>query len=109
MARSDGITDPALRALLEQAQAHLRGGDPTAAVRRCSDAFLRLLALKPDLLEANLPRDDLIHHRQWPHLGATLAREHGRPVITYERQRFATADAITYYEFALDAALKAGA
>ena len=97
-----------MRTLLAQAATEMRGGNPTAAVHACADAFVRLIALKPTLLEANLPSDDAIHHQQFPRLGAVLVSAGGRAEVQFERERFSTGDAITYLEFATDTALREG-
>ena len=108
MPRYEAVQDPEVRSLLERATAELRGGNATAAVRASADAFIRLIALRPALLEANLPRDEAIHHQQFPRLGATLVGADGRAEVKFERERFSTGDAITYLEFATDTALREG-
>lgn len=108
MPRYEQVQDPEVRALLAQATAEMRGGNPTAAVRASADAFVRLIALKPALLESNLPDPDAIHHQQFPRLGAMLTSVDGRPEVQFERERFSTGDAITYLEFTTDTALREG-
>lgn len=108
MPRYEQVNDPDVRALLAQATAEMRGGNPTAAVHASADAFMRLLTLKPELLASNLPDPDAIHHQQFPRLGAMLSTVDGRPEIQFERERFSTGDAITYLEFTTDTALREG-
>ena len=72
MARYDTVEDPEVRAMLERATSDMRAGDSTSAVHACCDAFVRLIVLRPDLLEANIPDDEKIHHQQFPRLGANL-------------------------------------
>ncbi|MBM3139111.1 MAG: hypothetical protein FJZ92_02565 [Chloroflexi bacterium] len=105
MPRWERVADAEARDLLARAERDLRGGDATASVHACCDAFVRLIALRPELLQANIPGDHLIHHRQFPRLGADLYDVDGRPAIRFERQRFSTGDAITYFEFTIDTAL----
>jgi hypothetical protein len=106
MPRYDNVEDAAVRALLEQATTAMREGDPTSAVRTCCDAFLLLIERAPDLLEANLPADEKIHHQQFPRLGANLYGVDGKPEIRFERERFSLSDAITYLDFTTDNALR---
>jgi hypothetical protein len=106
MARFDGVQDSEARALLERATEEMRGGDPTAAVRTCCEAFARLVSLKSELLEANLPADEKIHHQQFPRLGANLVDAGGAAEFAFERERFSLSDAITYLDFTTDAALR---
>lgn len=106
MARYDDVQDAAVRALLEQATNEMRGGDPKTAIGSCCGAFLLLIEQHPDLLEANLPSDEKIHHQQFPRLGANLIEVDGKPEIRVERERFSLSDAITYLDFTTDTALK---
>ena len=114
MPKTDKIEDAELRELLEKVQDQMRGGKATEAVHTCSDAFLKLLAIKPELLEADSPgrrgmRMPLV--MQWPRLGANLTMESvkaKKPEIKFEREHFATSEAITYYEFTVDTAIRQG-
>jgi len=106
MARFDDVQDSEVRGLLERATGEMRGGDPTAAVRTCCEAFARLVSLKSELLEANLPADEKIHHQQFPRLGANLVDAGGAAEFVFERERFSLSDAITYLDFTTDAALR---
>ncbi len=114
MPRYDEVKDEQARSLLAQAQSELRAGKGLEAVRTTGDAFLRLVELKPDLLQANLPVEGEMPHfgdgqaARFPQNGAMLAVQAGRPVITIERPRFSTSEAVIYYEFALTTALEAG-
>jgi hypothetical protein len=106
MARYDGVQDEGVRSLLERATNQMRGGDPSAAVHACCDAFLRLIELHPDLFEENLPADEKIHHQQFPRFGARLESVDGQPSIEFDRERFSMGEAITYLDFTTDTALK---
>jgi len=108
MPRYEQVQNDEVRTLLERATTELRGGNATASVHAAADAFIRLIALKPELLESNLPDPDAIHHQQFPRLGAMLASVDGRAEVRFERERFSTGDAITYLEFTTDAALREG-
>ena len=109
MARYDTVEDPEVRTMLERATSDMRAGDPTAAVHACCDAFVRLIALRPELLEANIPDDEKIHHQQFPRLGANLeVGDDGGGAIQFDRERFSMSDAITYLDFTTDTALREG-
>ena len=106
MARFDDVQDSEVRGLLERATGEMRGGDPTSAVRTCCEAFVRVISMRPELLEANLPADEKIHHQQFPRLGANLVDAGGAAEFVFERERFSLSDAITYLDFTTDAALR---
>jgi hypothetical protein len=106
MPRYDNVQDDGVRALLEQATNQMRGGDASAAVRSCCDAFLLLIERHPDLFEENLPADEKIHHQQFPRFGARLESVDGQPAIEFDRERFSMGEAITYLDFTTDTALK---
>jgi hypothetical protein len=106
MARFDDVQDSEVRGLLEKATMEMRGGDPTSAVWTCCKAFARLVSLKSELLGANLPADEKIHHQQFPRLGANLIDAEGTAEFVFEREHFSLSDAITYLDFTTDVALK---
>src|SRR5579884_3420363 len=104
MAKPEQIASDDLRPLLQDAHRALREGDPTTAVRRCADAFLRLAATHPAVLE--LPPGMRVH--PWPRLGANLTLEEGQPPrVDFHREDFSLSEAITYYEYTLTAVLAA--
>lgn len=114
MPKYEQVADAGLRAMLEQVQSQMREGQAAEAVHTCSDAFLRLLELKPELLEATTPgrRGAMSVMMRWPRLGANLNMESvkaGKPEIEFERERFSTSEAIMYYEFTVDTAISASA
>ena len=98
MAKPEQIQSDALRPLVQDAHRALRDGDSSSAVRRCADAFLRLAAQHPRVLE--LPPGMRIH--PWPRLGAMLVLEEDQPPrIDFQREDFSLSEAITYYEYTL--------
>ena len=104
MARPEQIQSEELRPLLQEAHRALRAGDPATAVHRCADAFLKLAAQYPYVLQ--LPPRMRVH--PWPQLGANLVLEEGQPPrIDYHRGDFALSEAITYYEYTLTTTLAA--
>ncbi len=113
MARPAEIVDEDLRALLSRANELIGEARATDVVHKCVEAYLRLLDLHPKLLDARIelrPGHDIPAVMRWPALGANLTRESvlaGAPSINYVRQDFSLSEAITYYEYTLEAILSA--
>lgn len=104
MAKPEQIQSDELRPLLQDAHRALREGQPSVAVQRCADAFLKLAAIHPRVLE--LPPGIRMH--PWPRLGANLILEEGQPPhIDFHREDFAMSEAITYYEYTLTTVIAA--
>ncbi len=103
MPKPEQIQSEELRALLQEAHQALRRGDAATAVHRCAEAFLKLAARYPRVLE--IPQGMRLH--PWPRLGAMLVVEEGRPRIEFERESFSLSEGITYYEYTLGAILRA--
>ena len=114
MADLSKIEDEALRARLQEANQHLRKGKAADAVRTLADVFLSMLTPTDG---APSPQGVTVAGRRgrraplamgWPNLGANLVPEslrQGKPEIVFTRERFAMSEAMTYYEFTVDAAL----
>lgn len=110
MARSDGVANPELRTMFQRAQREMREGKAAESVHTSVAAFLKTCELCPAILAETIRvrGRDVRTLVQFPRLGANLRLESveaGKPEIVFERERFATSEAITYYEFALDTAL----
>ena len=114
MPKPEQVKDPDLRGKIETAHQQMRAGDGTGAVKTLADAYLLILAKKPEFLEQKLemrPGFSIPAVMRWPALGANLtlasvtAKE---PKIEFIRDRFAVSEAITYYEFTLEAAIAQG-
>lgn len=103
MPKPEQIQSEELRVLLQEAHQALRQGDAATAVHRCADAFLKLVARFPQVLE--IPPGMRVH--PWPRLGAMLVVEEGRPRIEFEREHFSLSEGITYYEYTLGAIIRA--
>jgi hypothetical protein len=103
----DRIQDETLRASLAVAHNSLRAGDYIDVVRRASDAYLELLRRKPELLEGLIGRMRVM---MFPRRGARLDPVEGQaqPALTWDRETFAFSEAVTYFEFAVDALVREG-
>ena len=113
MARHEQIKDEGLRALMDEAHRQLRQGKATDAVHTLSDAFVSMLRDHPELVHtATVVRGRKMPLvARWPAYGANLIVDPGgrdEPRIEYIRDRFATSEALTYYEFTVDTALSQG-
>lgn len=112
MPKPDQVANPDLRAKLEAAHAQMRSGDGTAATRTLAAAYLAMLAIKPSMLNETFemrPGVTIPLVMRWPALGANLSLasvQEGKPVIDFTRERFAVSEAITYYEFTLESAIR---
>ncbi|MGH2633525.1 MAG: hypothetical protein ACRDG3_08955 [Tepidiformaceae bacterium] len=112
MPKPDQVVDPALRTKIEAAHQQMRAGDGTAAVKTLADAYLSMMEMKPSLLDEKVemrPGVSIPLVMRWPALGANLllASVHEKkPVIEFSRERFAISEAITYYEFTLESAIR---
>ena len=112
MARHEQIKDESLRSLVDEAHRQLRQGKATDAVHTLSDAFVGMLRAHPDLVQtATVVRGRKMPLvARWPAYGANLVVDPAGqdPRIEYGRERFATSEALTYYEFTVDTALSQG-
>jgi hypothetical protein len=69
-------------------------------VRKCADCYLSLLLSRPELLRNPTESKRVL---AWPGLGVRLVMMEGTgPDMIWEREYFALAEAITYYEFTLE-------
>lgn len=115
MPRPDQVADQQLREHFEEAQRSMRAGQGTTAVHTVVDAFKRLLELKPELATESLeprPGWKMPFLSRWPQLGANFVKgslEKQEPEIEFVKEQFALSEAIMYYEFTLETAIKRGA
>lgn len=115
MPRPQDIQDPELRERLVRAHEALRARKPDEAVHILADAYLALLRMKPEMLTETVelrPGRKMPAVLRWPALGANLRPESvraGEPEIEFTRERFATSEAMTYYQYTLESALEHGA
>lgn len=103
----DRIQDAHLRESLAAAHTALRAGDYKGVVSRAADAYLELLRRKPELLEGLVGRMRVM---MFPRLGARLDMVEGQalPALTWDRETFGFAEAVTYFEFAVDQLVREG-
>jgi len=103
----DRIQDEALRTSLATAHKSLRAGEYKDVVQRAADAYLELLRRKPEMLEGLIGRMRIM---MFPRLGARLDPVEGQkqPALTWDRETFAFSEAVTYFEFAVDALVREG-
>jgi hypothetical protein len=111
MARPGDIKNEELRLQLEAAFAAMRKGQGGEAVRLIAATYLRFLEIHPEVKTDTIPFRNFTIPRimRWPGLGANLKPESlqtGRPEIEFTRERFATSEAMTYYQFVLDEILE---
>jgi hypothetical protein len=96
-----------LRASMAEAHSSLRAGEYKDVVQRAADAYLELLRRKPELMEGMIGRFRVM---MFPRLGARLDPVEGQaqPDLTWDRETFAFSEAVTYFEFAVDALVREG-
>jgi len=105
-AKLDRIQDAALRESLSDAQGELRAGNYGGVVHRAADAYVALLRRKPEMLKGPM---GMRHIMFFPRLGAHLIMEaDGSPSVVYDREKFTFAEAVTYWEFAVDSLAREG-
>jgi hypothetical protein len=107
------VHDEDLRKQFEGAHGHLRAQRGTEAVHAIVQAFESMIAARPELLDSTRPgrRGPIRLAAAWPALGANFAAgssdDEGRKIV-FTKQRFAMSEAITYYEFVVEAAIAEG-
>jgi hypothetical protein len=105
-AKLDRIQDTALKQALADARDELRAGDYAGVVRCAADAYVELLRRKPEMLKGPM---GMRHIMFFPRLGAHLIMESdGSPSVVYDRDKFTFAEAVTYWEFAVDSLAREG-
>ena len=113
MAKAADVQNPELRATMEASFAAMRAGKTGDAVHKIAEAFVRFIALHPEAKEAAVAVRGgrrMSKLMRWPNLGANMnpvSARAGVPEIVFTRESFATAEALTYYQFVLDEILAA--
>ncbi len=101
MAKPSDIKNETLRELVSAAHAAIKQGDYTASVKNSTEAVRRLLILRPDVFTAG----------PWagtrrvypPFVGARIVTDGvPEPQVVFDREKFGIAEALTWYEYALE-------
>jgi hypothetical protein len=111
MPRAEQVADERLRGMLVEAYAHVRAGRTGDGVRGIAAAFLHMLQIRPDILaETVAMRTGAVPVvMRWPQFGANLKPDSvraGKPEIEFVRDRFSLSEAITYFEFTVETAIR---
>ena len=112
MAKPEQIKDTRLKAIMTEAHELMRANRPTESVKALAAAFECLLELQPEIIDEQIeprPGWKAPFLSRWPQLGANFTAgslKAGEPKIEFVREKFALSEAITYYEFMLETAIK---
>jgi hypothetical protein len=103
--KTEKIQDEGLRNSLTEAQANLKSGDYRKVVDLAAGAYLELLRRKPALLRMPLQLQTVMF---FPRLGAHLQLNSttSEPELIYDREKFSFSEAVTYWEFVVDAIVR---
>jgi hypothetical protein len=118
MAKTSDVVDPTFQADLADAERLLDDGEYSECVRRSVDIYRRLVTDRPDIvIERRAPaelsvtagRPERPLFAPWPStLGVTVELDQDKkPVVTFEKDSFMMSEAITYFEYALEAVVRA--
>ena len=104
MAKIEQIQDDKIRALVDQARSDYRSGNCTESVHNSVEALLLLIEKQPDFIQMERIGWTRQHFgRVWPPFGVKVEiGEDQSPRAVYNRDQFSKAEAITFYEFALE-------
>ena len=101
MPKPSDIKNETLRELLSAAQSAIRSGNFTDSVHHSTEAVRQLLITRPDVFTAG----PLAGTRQVlpPVVGARLLVEGvPEPQVVFDREKFTLAEALTWYQYALE-------
>ena len=109
MAKVEQIQDDEIRALVDQARIDYRSGNSTESVHNSVEALLLLMQKKPDFIQMErIPNTPIRMGRVWPPFGVKVETGENQSLrAVYDRDQFSKAEAITFYEFALDSVVAA--
>lgn len=108
MAKPEQVQDEGFRNLLLQARSDFLDRNGTASVQSSVEALTRLMQQQPDLIQLKrTPGVAVRVGRVWPNLGVKVEQGEGQVRAVYERERYSLAEAITFYEFALESLIAA--
>jgi hypothetical protein len=115
---TEKITDPDVRAGLDDAERALDAGEYAESVRRSADVFMRVVRKRPDLIVRPFAMDDLPINSgppqlppraPWPDMYGVVFRydDDGPLEMLFEKDSFTMSEAITIFEYTLDTAIRA--
>ena len=109
MAKVEQILDDKMHTLVNEARIAYRGGQSTESVHKSVEALLAVLQKQPDIFYLQPTPDTSVRRdRIWPQLGVKVEQAEGQPPrVVFQRDQFSKAEAITFYEFALDTVVAA--
>ncbi|HLF77397.1 MAG TPA: hypothetical protein VJB57_07880 [Dehalococcoidia bacterium] len=111
------VTDPGLRASLEEANRLLDDGDYLAVVRLSVDVYAQLAQRQPEaIIRPPAPGQPVSasggtpgnRARAWPsYLGVSLSWDGDQPALKFEKERFSMSEAATYFEYTVEQVVQA--
>jgi len=115
------LTDPFCQTRLLDAEQALDAGDYLATVRKCVEVYSRIAEQRPEMVLRPpnplmpLPRARSVREgrrnalQPWPvRLGVGLSfDENDKPYLSFEKEEFSLSEAVSYFEYTLDFALRA--
>jgi hypothetical protein len=121
MAKPTDITDPFVQTALVEAERALDTGDYLQTVRKCVEVYSCIADQRPDMVLRPpgqlmpLPQARSVREGRrnalapWPvRLGVSLSfDEHDRPHLVFEKEEFSLSEAVSYFEYTLDFAMRA--
>lgn len=118
MGSTSKVTNAEVRAALDEAEAALDDGDYTAAVRKSADVYMGVVRERPDLIVrpfemGALPIGEgpprLPPRAPWPDMYGVVFRydDDGPLEMVFEKDSFMLSEAVTIFEYTLDAAIRA--
>jgi hypothetical protein len=112
MANPEDVTDPAMRASLEEAGRLLDDGEYLASVRLSVAAYSKLAEMRPEAI-ARPPAPGQPQSanggtpgtrvRAWPsYLGVSLNWDGETPSLKFDKERFSMSEAASYFEYTVE-------
>jgi len=121
MANLTELVDPVVKTTLMEAEQALDAGDYLATVRKCVEAYRQVAAQHPDIVRkpqnpfAELPQARSMREgrgnalRPWPEMLGVSVKfdERDTPHFTFAKETFSLSEAVSYFEYTLDVAIRA--
>ena len=121
MANPTDLTDSFVQTALVEAEQALDAGDYLRTVRKCVEVYSHIVGQRPEMVLRPpkelmpLPRARSVREGRrnallpWPvRLGVGLSfDENDKPHLTFEKEEFSMSEAVSYFEFTLDVAMRA--